>query len=318
MRFEALLAFTGACLCSVLGVGALYNRPHALVSRAFTLGMLVLALRETLVGLGAQATLPLAALRCQRLGWLVTTLLPGSWLLFSLCFARRNSHDFLARWTWLVGGAIALPLMVIAVFRQSIFLLPTAVEGAILPALSFGRVGSALCIFGLLSAVLILVNLEASLRASTGTKRAQIKFMLLGVGTIFAVSIYTMNQTLLFATVSPTMQTVNSFAVVLGNGLIGVALARHRLGSVQVALSPTLLASSLTVLLVGMYLLVVGVLTKIISVLGSYQLLPLGAFFVFVALVGLAVVLLSDRLRQRFRYFLRRHVYQGQHDYRQG
>ena len=50
MRFEALLAFTGACLCSVLGVGALYNRPHALVSRAFTLGMLVLALWETLVG----------------------------------------------------------------------------------------------------------------------------------------------------------------------------------------------------------------------------------------------------------------------------
>ncbi len=318
MRFEALLAFTGACLCSVLGVGALSTRPHALMSRAFTLGMLVLALRETLVGLGAQATLPLAALRWQGLGWLVTTLLPGSWLLFSLCFARRNSHDFLARWTWLVGGAIALPLMVIAVFRQSIFRLPAAVEGALLPALSLGRVGSALCIFGLLSAVLILVNLEASLRASTGTKRAQIKFMLLGVGTIFAVSIYTMNQTLLFATVSPTMQTVNSFAVVLGNGLIGVALARHRLGSVQVSLSPTMLASSLTVLLVGMYLLVVGVLTKIISVLGSYQLLPLGAFFVFVALVGLAVVLLSDRLRQRFRYFLRRHVYQGQHDYRQG
>ena len=55
MRFEALLAFTGACLCSVLGVGALYKKPHALVSRTFTLGMLVLALRETLMGSGGSS-----------------------------------------------------------------------------------------------------------------------------------------------------------------------------------------------------------------------------------------------------------------------
>ena len=62
MRFEALLAFTGALLCSGLGIGVLYRRPHILVPWAFALGMLVLALRESLVGLGAQATLPLAAL----------------------------------------------------------------------------------------------------------------------------------------------------------------------------------------------------------------------------------------------------------------
>jgi putative PEP-CTERM system histidine kinase len=318
MRFAALLAFTGALLCSGLGIGVLYKKPHALVPRAFALGMLVLAIRETLLGLGAQATLPVAALRWQQFGWIVTTILPGSWLLFSLSFARSNYLNFLNKWKWIVVGALTLPLVVGAIFGPVILLSPAEVDSTIPPALYLSPAGSALCIFSILIAVVILVHLEASLRASTGTKRWQIKFMILGVSGIFTVYIYTMNQTMLFATVSPIMQTVDSLAVVLANVLCGVSLARHRLGSTYVSLSPTMLASSLTVILVGIYLLVVGVLAKFIGVLGSHQLLPLEAFFVLVALLGLAVVLLSDQRHQRFKHFLRRHVYQVRHDYRQG
>src|SRR5262249_48656884 len=131
VRFEALLAFSGALLCSGLGIGAVYKRPRALVPWAFALGMLVLALRETFVGLGAQATLPLAALRWQRLGWLVTTILPGSWLLFSLSFARSNDRDFLVRWKWVVVGVLVLPLVGIAVFGQTLFLPPAELDGTI-------------------------------------------------------------------------------------------------------------------------------------------------------------------------------------------
>jgi putative PEP-CTERM system histidine kinase len=317
VKLETLLAFTAALLCSGLGIGVLYRRPHTLVPWAFALGMLVLALRETLVGLGAQATLPLAALHWQQLGWMVTALLPGSWLLFSLSFGRSNIRAFLTRWKWVVAGALALPLLVVAVVRQAFFQSLAETDGIIAPVLPLSRAGSALCIFNLVMAVVILVNLEASLRASTGRKRWQIKFMILGIGSIFAVYVYTMNQAMLFATVTPIMQTVDSFAVVLADILIGISLARHRLGTTQVSLSPTTLAHSLTVLLVGVYLLVVGVLAKFISVWGSHQLLPLGAFFVFVALLGLAVVLLSDQRRHRFKHFISRHVYQARHDYRQ-
>src|SRR2546428_13716285 len=105
----ALLAFTGAFLCSGLAIGVLYKRPHALVARVFAWGMLILALRETCVGLGMQAALPLAAQRWQQLGWLATTLLPGSWLLFGLSYERRNYRDFLARWKWAVVAALAFP-----------------------------------------------------------------------------------------------------------------------------------------------------------------------------------------------------------------
>src|SRR5262249_53554037 len=159
--------------------------------RAFALGMLVLAMRETLVGLGAQATLPLAALRWQQLGWIVTTILPGSWLLFSLSFARSNYLNFLSKWKWVVVGALALPLVVAAVFGPAFFLSSADVDSTIPLVLPLGPAGSALCIFSLLIAVAILVHLEASLRASTGRKRWQIKFMILGVSSIFIVYIYT-------------------------------------------------------------------------------------------------------------------------------
>ena len=97
---------------------------------------------------------------------MVTTLLPGSWLLFSLSFGRSNYRDFLTRWKWGIVGALAFPLVSVAVFRRTLFL--ATMEDTIPPVLPLSRVGSALCIFSLLTAVVVLVNLEASLRASMG------------------------------------------------------------------------------------------------------------------------------------------------------
>src|SRR5262245_23423412 len=128
VRFEALLAFMGTLLCSGLAIGVLYKKPHALVHRSFALGMLVLAIRESLLRLGAQARLRLVALHWQQLGSMVTTMLPGSWLLFSLSFARSNYRDFLDKWKWAVVGALALPLVVVAVFGSAILLSPAAVD----------------------------------------------------------------------------------------------------------------------------------------------------------------------------------------------
>lgn len=318
MPLTAFLAFTAALLCSVLGLGTLYRRPRALVPRAFALGMFGLALRELLVGLGAQVTSPLPAQRWQQLGWLVGTMLPGSWLPFSLSFARSNYRDFLVRWKWLVISALVLPGITAGLFRQTFFLPPVALDDGLPSVLALSQAGTALGIASLLMAVAVLVHLEASLRAATGRKRWQIKFMVLGVASVFGVFIYTTNQMMLFATVTPGLHRLNSVSVLLAALLISISLLRHQLGSTHVTLSPTTLASSLTVLLVGAYLLVVGVLAKVISVLGSHDWLPLSAFFVFMALLGLAMVLLSEARRQRFRYFLSRHVYQTRHDYRHG
>lgn len=315
MTFEALLAYLGASL-AIVGGGVLCQRSHTLVPRAFALGMLVLALREACVGLGAQTLLPVDALYWRRLGWMITTVLPGSWLLFSISFARSNYRELLAKWKWGIVGALALPVALVTVCRRAFLDIPAEVSEASPQVLRFDWLGYTLCIFGLLLAVVVLVNLEGTLRASAGAKRWQVKFMLLGVGSLFAAYIYTMSQTLLFSAVTVTLQSVDSCAVVVANILIIVSLTRDRLLQTQVYFSQAALYNSLAVLLIGSYLLTVGLLAKAIQYLGGNKILPLGTFVVFMALVGLTLILLSERLRQTIKQFIRRHLYHARYDYR--
>ncbi len=175
MTPDAVIAFVAALLSGSVGIGVLCKEPQPIVSRAFALGMLTLALREVLVGLGAQASLRLDVLRWQRLSWIVTVLLPGSWLLFSLSFARSNARELVAKWKWGVVSTLALPCIIVTFFWHALFSAPARVDEGILPLLRFSWEGYALCIFSLVVAVIVLVNLEGILRASAGTKRWQIK-----------------------------------------------------------------------------------------------------------------------------------------------
>ena len=60
----------------------------------------------------------------------------------------------------------------------------------------------------------------------------------------------------------------------------------------------------------------VGVLAQLVSYIGGDPTLPLQTFVVFVALLGLAAVLLSDELRLRCKQFVNRHLRRPQYDYR--
>jgi putative PEP-CTERM system histidine kinase len=86
---------------------------------------------------------------------------------------------------------------------------------------------------------------------------------------------------------------------------------------VELYLSRTVVQNSLTVLIVGGYLLTVGILANVIRYFGWGQTLPLGTFFVFMACVALAVVLLSEQLRQKLQRLISRHFYRARYDYRQ-
>jgi putative PEP-CTERM system histidine kinase len=96
-----------------------------------------------------------------------------------------------------------------------------------------------------------------------------------------------------------------------------ISFIRHRFLSVDIYLSRRGLHNSLTVLLVGSYLFTVGALTKVLTYFGWDQTLPLGTFFVFMASVAMAVVMLSEQLRQQLKLCINRHFYCAHYDYRQ-
>ena len=59
-----------------------------------------------------------------------------------------------------------------------------------------------------------------------------------------------------------------------------------------------------------------GLLAKVALILGGSENLPLQALVILVALVGLAILLTSDRLRQNLQHAISRHLHRPLHDYR--
>ncbi len=317
MPFDAFLAFTGALFCTGLAGFVFWKDPRSFVHRIFAAGMLALALRETFAGLGGQALSFADWAYWKHWELIATACLPGSWLLFSVSFARANATDFVAKWKWPAGLAFVLPLILATSFQDSFFYRIPYIEESLPKLIGLGWSGYAYYIFFLLMSVLILMHLEETLRSSTGSKRWQIKFMILGLGSFFAVQIYTISHILLFSALDRDLRVINSYALLVADILILLSLTRSHLLIKDIYLSQTFLYNSIVIIVVGVYLLTVGVLVKVVEYFGRSSILPLETFFVFLSLVGLAIILLSDQLRQKSRQFINRHFRRPRYDYGQ-
>jgi putative PEP-CTERM system histidine kinase len=168
----------------------------------------------------------------------------------------------------------------------------------------------------MLGAVLILMNLERTLRHSTGYMRWQVKFLIIGIGGLFGIRIYFGSQAILFRTLDTSLEMVNIGALIVADVLVFRSLFRIRLFDIDFHLSHSFLYNSLTVLLVGIYFIAVGLIARIVVYLKASRSLPLTTFLVFVAIVGLAVFLFSDRLRLKRKNFISRHFKRPRYDYR--
>jgi putative PEP-CTERM system histidine kinase len=179
-----------------------------------------------------------------------------------------------------------------------------------------GPLGIVLNVILLLSAVLVLMNLERTFRASVGTMRWRIKFMILGLGMLFVIRAYTSSQVLLFRGVDLSLQSVNAAALLVACLLIMGSLVRTGRFDVKVYPSHSVLHNSLTVLLAGIYLVVVGLFAKLVTFLGGDASFTVKAFLILIALVVLTILLLSDRVRLRTKQFVSRHLRRSLYDYR--
>lgn len=316
MTAPALLAYLSAVASVGVLLTVLCAPRRSLLHWAFAAGMSAMALMALCLGLRAQATQPLDIVYWQFFSYVAAALLPGAWLLFSLSFGRLHDPSVLTRWKYGLLSAVVCPLGLVALGPKRLFLGMAYGQTSGNWVLSLGWAGYGLHLCFLLSAVVILMHLERTLRVLVGNTRWQVKFLLLGLGTFFAAQIYTSSQALLFSAVDIAIESIHAYAVLLTNALIMVSLMRDRHFHVNLSLSHTVLHSSLTVAIVGIYLLSVGLLAKAINYFGANLNVPVGTFFVFLSLVALTVVLLSDELRYQMKHFINRHVYRSQYDYR--
>jgi putative PEP-CTERM system histidine kinase len=314
---NTILALAAATFSAGLAVVAACRKQRSLATWCFSAGMLIFALESLFGAIESAALLPERAAFWETLVFVAKSFLPAVWLTFSLTYSRANYRDFLVRSRWLVIGAFLVPVLSLVPLYRSFFDIVAydpPIDGWVL---RLGEPAKILDVLLLISTVLILMNIERTFRAAVGTMRWRIKFLVLGLGVIFGVSIYTRSQALLFSEYTPSQLSVQAIALLIGCTLIAVAYVRTGFSEIDVYPSRAVLHTSVTVLLTGAYLFVVGVLAQIVARFGGIAGFPIAAFVGLLGVSILAVLLLSERARQTLQLFVSRHFKRPQHDFRQ-
>ena len=112
------------------------------------------------------------------------------------------------------------------------------------------------------------------------------------------------------------MAQIEAVALLIGSGLMAVALRRGGFAPLDIYSASVASHRSLTVFITAGYFLIVGVLAQIVAALGGASNFPAQAFLVLLALVGILVLILSDRLREGLRRTTSRWFHRPLHDFR--
>jgi len=317
MNPDFLIFLAGALFCLLLAAFALYQNPRDFVTRIFASGMLFLTVESAFPAFEHLADSSLAALRLQHFRVIVSSFLPGLWLTFSLCFARSNHWEFLHAWKWPILSVFILPFVLTTLFYRHFFQQPalfiTSTETWIV---RLGWSGYLYHILTLLGAALILINLERTLRTSVGHIRWQIKFLILGLGSLFGIRIFTDSQAILYHTLDSSLIAINGIALLVACPLMLFSLYRSKTLAVHFYLSHSTLYTSFTLLFIGLYLIAIALIAKATPFLTGKFAVPSQAFFIFLLFLGLAIVLFSDRLRRSLKIFIARNFSRPFYDYR--
>lgn len=325
MHIAVVLAYVGAGCGGAVALIAVLRGWRSLAGWFFVAGMALLALESALLGLGTDAVIREEAQRWHLWQMMVMSLLPGVWLVFSFTYARGNYREFLRRWRIFLVLAFLLPVCLAALAPQNLLLTPMSAQSAGVPEMNengewifqLGAAGKGLYTLCLLGMLLVLMNLERTFRATIGTMRWRVKFMILGLGVLFVVRCYTVSQALLWPArgMDSSLVSVASAALSLGCLLILRSLFRD-VSEVSVFPPKSILENSLIAVVAGIYLVCVGILAKLAAWIhnaGSFQ---FKAFFLLVSMVGVTVLALSDRVQMRTRRFLSRYFQRPLYDYR--
>jgi putative PEP-CTERM system histidine kinase len=308
-----LLPFATATFSVVLAFASVLRKKPTPATWCFFAGMLALAADSVITGLSLRAASLEDLVFWLAFGFIVKSIVPAIWLGFSLTYSRGDAGESLRRWRIPLVLIGVLPVALSLVFREQLFQVVSAGTPEEV-RLQAGPVAQGLNVVLLVALVLVLMNVEQTFRAAVGTARWRLKFVVLGLAVIFGSQIYVRAQAMLFSAPDLVQWGVESGGLLIGCAFLAVAYARTGLVEVDVYPSLAVLRSSFTVVLVGGYLFVVGVLAQVVRRFGGAESFQLQAFVVLLGMSGLALLLLSDRARQRVHVFTARHFRKAQHD----
>lgn len=290
--------------------------PHSFTRISFFAGMMALSFEALFATMSIQSTLVQQALSWQELRLYALAFVPGCWTAFSVTFARGNYREFLSRWWPAIIAAFAIPSAILILSPKPLVKEVHYLANETTRFITLGPSGTYLQVLLLVTCVVVLTNLESTLRAAVGVMRWRIKFVVLGVAVVFLVRLYTSSQKLLYRGWNSDLDGLQAGALIAACLLVVWAVTRAGLAEADVYPSRKMIVGSVVVSLIGVYLLVIGGLAKWVSARQTDSSFPLNSFVILVGLTGLGVLAFSDQARQKLGLALNRHFRRPAYDYR--
>lgn len=299
-------------LTSVIVAVLMFSKDRKGLSNiAFAFGMLSIGAIE----LGDFMTLrePNNILIYKKISLIGESLLPGLWLLFSLAYSRKDFKEISIFWKSALALSI-LPFLFVFSLPLNLFFYAPDIETE--KILFLGNAGYYFYLFILVYAVLTLINLEGTLRASSGTIRWRIKHTLIGTGGIMALLIYYYSHALLYRSIDMNLNPVRAGVVILSSLLVMISIFRQTFPREEITVSRGIFYRSLVLVVVGIYLFGLGMVGTGMRYLGENTGKYLSIGIIFASAIGLISVLFSETLRRRVKVFIDKNFYRNKYDYR--
>lgn len=240
--------------------------------------------------------------------WAAEALRPGGWLLFmiSLLMPLGAAGPRFRKVLLGLGGAVLA--LVLALLISLID--PIGQWLGQWPAAQWRLIGQ------LLLAVIGLILVEQLFRNSPLEKRWTIKYLCLGLGTLFAYDFYLYADALLFQQVDGEIWAARGAVNALVVPLVGISVARNPTLKFDLFLSRSMVFHSTALLGAGLYMLAMALAGYYIRLWGGEWGAVLQIMFLVGALVMLAAMLFSGQLRARAKVFFNKHFFRYRYDYR--
>lgn len=310
----AYLFIIAAFLICALAPVAFFRDTNAPGRRVFCLGLLLLGSQAFLSARIYNSTTSLEAFFWRAWWFLPQSIAPAVWLLFTLKYSRGNYQQSIRKWLPFLGFVTLVPLLCLTLFGDSLFVLRgSETEGW---GFELGFSGYFVYLSIVLSSALILINLERTFRAAVGTLRWRVKFLILGTAAIFIANLYTASQVLLFKAHTFNFDIIGSVALMVAALLFLRGLVRGGIFHVQVYPSEQVLQFSVAGLLIGAYLVAIGLGSKLVAGWSGPEAFAFRAFLLLASLAMLGILLVSERLRDRFKRAISHHFHRPFFDYR--
>ena len=311
MNFLNILSLFSILSSATVALLMFVKNKKGLPNITFALGMLSLAVIE--FGDLMTSGEPHNMLSYNKASLVVESLMPGLWLLFSLTYSRKEYKEISAFWK-LALFISALPLFFVVSLPFDLFFYSQ--DTGIEKITFLNAAGYYFYLFILIYAILTMINLEGTLRASSGSIRWRIKYTLIGVGGIMASIVFYYSQAILYQSIDISLQPVRGTIVIISSLLIIISIFRQTFPKEELFVSRGIFYRSLTLLIAGAYLLGLGVIGAGVKYFGENFGRYLSLVIVFAGIIALIGGLYSETLRRKVKVFIDKNFYRDKYDYR--